>query len=165
MIEITKEPNADSRTAKNYDVLPAEQLKRATENHIEHVTAGLKFFADLLLEAGKKHDHLKLEKFKEFHEALKSGKIKESAWYQEHKTKERHHLKAHVPEDVNLIDVFEHLVDCVMAALSRSGDLYDVDLDPRMLETALKNTIELLKKEVKVSEAPEDPMDTKLNDE
>ena len=153
MIEITKEPNADSRSAKEYDVLPKEQLRSATESHIGHVKDGLKFFADMLNESGANHDHTKLDRFDEFHKALTSGKIKNSDWYETHINKERHHLISKVHDDVNLVDVFEHLVDCVMAALSRGGELYDIDLPNEVLQKAHKNTVNLLKKNVTITES------------
>jgi len=155
MIIITKEPNADSRTAKEYPVLKREQLRSATENHIEHVNQGMKFFANLLIEAGHNHDNTKLSKFEEFHKALTSGKVKNTNWYEYHINEERHHLISKVPDDVNLIDIFEHLIDCVMAGLSRSGEIYDIDLPNEVLQSAHKNTIELLKKNVKVEESRE----------
>lgn len=147
MIEITKEPNADSRSNPNPS---KEELREATKRHIEHVSQGLHFFADLLVEAAKKHDYLKIEKFEEFYEALISGKIKGSQWYEQHITDERHHLKSKIPDDVNLVDVFEHFIDCVVAGLSRSGEIYDVDIDSRVLSTAHENSIELLKANIKV---------------
>lgn len=147
-ITITKEPNADSRTAKQD--LKKEELKAATDRHINDVGQVMSFFADLLIKAGKEHDNTKLSDFDDFFEALKSGKIKESNWYQNHKTKERHHLVAHVPKDVNLIDIFEHLGDCVTAGLSRSGEVFDIELSNEVLQLAHKNTVELLKKHIKV---------------
>jgi len=151
MIEITREPNADSRTAKVE--LNKEDLRAATDRHIGHVYKGLDWFASLLHEAGEYHDKTKKIKFDKFFEALKSGKIKESDWYQSHITKERHHLISNVPDDVNLIDVLEHLVDCVMAGLSRSGEIYDIDLSNEVLQKAHKNTVELLKKNIKVKKS------------
>jgi len=159
MITITKEPNADSRTTKNYATLPKEDLKTATDHHIGHVIAGMKFFADLLIKAGDIHDNTKTSLFDEFHKALTSGKIKDSDWYKTHTTKERHHLIQEVPEDVNLVDVFEHLIDCVMAGLSRSGEIYDIALPNDVLQKAHKNTVELLKKNVKVEK---DILDTPI---
>lgn len=160
MIEITKEPNADSRTAK--PDFKKEDLRKATESHIAHVNEGIKFFVDMLLKAGEKHDNTKLSNFNDFFEALNSGKVKESNWYQNHITKERHHLISNVPNDVNLVDVIEYLVDCIMAGMSRSGEIYDLDLPSDVLQLALKNSIELLKKNIKVIEPKEDILDTKI---
>ena len=146
MIQIQKEPNADSRTAK--DNLTREELMRATENHIGHVRDALLFFSQMIGVASDRHDHTKLSNFDAFYDALKSPDIKQTEWYTNHISEERHHLKSKVPYKVNLIDVIEHLSDCVMAGLARSGQIYDTDLLPELLFTAYQNTIELLKSQV-----------------
>lgn len=151
MIIIKKDPNADSRSAK---VTPnIKQLEVATADHIDHVQRGLVYLSCLLLTAGKNHDHTKTDNMEDFHTALNSGKIKDSKWYKMHISKERHHLIAKVPTDVNLIDVLEHLVDCVMAGSARSGQIFDVELSNEVLQLAHKNTVELLKKQIKVEES------------
>ena len=161
MIEITREPNADSRTAK--PGFNEEDLKKATHAHIEHVNDGMKFFAEMLTHAGRNHDATKLSNFSDFTAALNSGNVKDSQWYHDHITKERHHLVSHIPDDVTLIDVIEHLVDCVMAGMSRSGTVYDIELHDDVLQLAHKNTIELLKKNIKVvNSSNEDILDSKM---
>lgn len=40
--------------------------------------------------------------------------------------RERHHLLSRTPEDVNLVDVFEYIADCVMAGMARTGEVNDV---------------------------------------
>lgn len=161
MIEITREPNADSRTAKPGFV--KDDLKKATEIHIKDVNKGMKFFSDMIMEAAKKHDNTKLSNFNDFFEALKSGKVKESVWYHKHITEERHHLSSNVPNDVTLVDVIEQIVDCVMAGMSRSGTVYDVDLPVDVLKLAYKNTVDLLMKNVKVEESDKDILDTEVS--
>jgi hypothetical protein len=75
-----------------------------------------------------------------------------------HKREERHHIN--VPEgvrdDINLVDVIEYIVDCVMAGMARSGSVYDLELSDDTLKKAFKNTVELLKKNVEVDNAVED---------
>lgn len=46
---------------------------------------------------------------------------------------------------MNLIDVIEHVIDCTMAGLTRSGEVYDTDISPEVLQLAVQNTVELLK--------------------
>lgn len=147
MIKVTKAVNADSRSAEKLTV-PA--LRSDTVKHIKDVSAGLKFIADQINDRGKHHDHTKIEHMDDFYSALTSGKVKESEWYKTHITEERHHLKSNVPDDVNLIDVIEHLVDCTMAGLTRSGEIYDVDIPAETLVLAMNNTVELLKKNTTV---------------
>ena len=154
MIKIVKDPNADSRSVNGK--IPLIKLQLATANHIDDVAKGLEYFADLLRAAGKSHDHTKSENMEEFHRALESGRIKNSRWYKMHITEERHHLIAKAPDDITLIDVLEHLVDCVMAGTARSGEIFDIDLSNGLLQRAHKNTVELLKKQIKVEEVKKD---------
>ena len=57
-----------------------------------------------------------------------------------------------IPEDVNLIDVLEMIVDCVMAGMGRTGTVYPLEIKSEVLMSAFVNTVELLKNEVKVEE-------------
>lgn len=154
MITIVKSPNADSRTATG--PLTVQSLTDSTKSHQHDVSNALEYIAGLLHERAEVHDHTKLEMMDEFHAALTSGKVKESDWYQKHITMERHHLKSHVPEDVTLIDVIEHLCDCCMAGLARSGQIYDVDLSPELLDLAARNTVEMLKSNTTVVDNNDD---------
>lgn len=152
MIEIKRNVNADSRTAETKPIDPVI-LRAATIEHMADVKKGLLYFAQKLNEAGTIHDYTKLAFFKEFHETISSdAPVKESAWYKQHITLERHHLMSNVPDDVTLIDIFEHLVDCVMAGLARSGNVYDITLPDDILQKAHQNTIKLLMDNVKVVE-------------
>lgn len=161
MIQIFKSPNADSRSAATTPTV--YELKKSTNSHIDDVSKGMQYIANIMHIRGIEHDHTKLEMMKEFHSALTSGKIKESDWYQKHITEERHHLKSNVPEDVNLIDVMEHVVDCVMAGLARSGEIYDIDLSGDLLELAVRNTVKLLKDNIRVVEPEKDILDEKIS--
>ena len=73
-----------------------------------------------------------------------------------HITRERHHLLSNAPEDVNLIDVFEYICDCVMAGLARTGEVTPLHLPPEMLTAAFQNTVEMLKQEVVLEEGTDD---------
>lgn len=150
MINVVRSQNGDSRSKD--DRFGKETLRHDTESHISDVQKGIKFICEKLMEAAEKHDHTKLDFFDDFHAALSSGKVKESQWYRTHTTEERHHLKTHVPNDVTLIDVLEHVVDCTMAGLTRSGQVYDIDLDPAVLTLAVQNTSKLIIENTKVSD-------------
>jgi hypothetical protein len=65
---------------------------------------------------------------------------------------ERHHLDDRVPDDVNLLDVIEMVVDCVVAGMARTGEVYPIELSNDILQKALKNTKELLIKHTKVQD-------------
>lgn len=159
---VKKSPNADSRTMT--PEADKEELSSSTQSHIEDVGNGLKFIVDAIVARSPSHDHTKTENMDEFYAALKSGHIKDTSWYQKHITEERHHLKSNVPADVNIIDVIEHIVDCTMAGLTRSGTIYDVDLAPEVLQLAVQNTVELLKKNTTVVESDDNILDTSISD-
>jgi arsenate reductase-like glutaredoxin family protein len=164
MITIIKDPNADSRATKD-GIITKKNLKIATDNHIKDVKEGMKFFADLINKAGSIHDHTKISDFHDFSELVTSGvkdeKFKATAWYKKHITEERHHLKAHVPKDVTLIDIIEYITDCTMAGLSRSGEIYEMHLSNDLLQLAFDNTAKLLKNNIKVVNKDSDDL---LND-
>lgn len=150
MIVVKRSKKADSRSADG-DFSKAE-LMRDTKLHIQDVRHGMEFIADKLTDAGNKHDHTKLENFDAFYNALKKDHVKESFWYNLHITTERHHLLSNPRDDVTLIDVIEHIVDCVMAGSARSGKVYDIELPPDLLEKAVKNTVDMLLNEIEVKE-------------
>ncbi len=156
MINIRKSINADSRSASKPPSV--DELREATVSHKDDVISAMTFIASLISERSIHHDHTKMENMDEFHAALTSGKIKDTLWYNKHITEERHHLKSHVPDDVNIIDVIEHICDCTMAGLARSGVVYDVDISPDVLVLACQNTVELLKRNTNVVEETEDIM-------
>lgn len=153
MITITKSVNADSRTME--EGAGKEQLTKDTASHIQDVVVGLRFIADLIEQRAPLHDHTKTEMMDEFFQALKTGHIQDTYWYNHHITAERHHLKRHVPEDVNLIDVLEHVVDCTMAGMARSGEIYDIDIDPNVLTVAVQNTSKLIQDNTRVIQKKE----------
>ena len=146
MIELKKDIQEDEITRNT--------LKENTLKHIQDVKNGMEFISDEIRASGYIHDHTKVSNFDEFYEALSSGKIDSSDWWKMHMKKERHHLNKQqgVPDDVNLIDVLEQVVDSVMAGLSRPGDFYEIKLNDELFQKAYKNTVELLKKNIKIVE-------------
>lgn len=148
MIEFIHSPEADSRVIDGK--LDIEKLKLATNIHISYVSQGLNYLADLLKQAGIWHDYTKLSNMGEFHKAVESGSTRKSRWYKMHIRQERHHLSK-PPDDVNLVDVLEHIVDCVMAGTARQEDIYDIRLSDETLQKAYKNTVELVKSQIVVA--------------
>jgi hypothetical protein len=147
-IKIRSSPAADSRSAKQPPSV--EELTKATKQHQSDVNKAISWFSDQLKAVSDKHDYTKLSDMPAFHKALTGGKVKESNWYKSHITKERHHLRSKAPTDVNLIDVIECIIDCSMAGLARSGEIYDIDLPADLLVKAVANTVELIKANTEV---------------
>mgnify|MGYP003300640039 CR=1 FL=1 len=143
---ILKSPSADTRSADH--AVTMKELEKSTAMHISDVAKAMRWFADRIEEAGETHDWTKMEFMDEFYDQFsKAQKTGEwgNGWYDEiHIVKERHHLNDRVPVDVDLVDVFEHIADCVMAGLARSGEFRKEDIPVSVLKKAYDNTVEKL---------------------
>lgn len=153
-IVIKETKHCDTRALEDGEHLTEEAVKHDTELHIEAVEKCGEYICDKIKEQFKEHDHTKLGKYlSAFTEALSNGfkgkEFKDQDWWKVHLT-ERHHLNDKVPDDVNLIDVLEMICDCVSAGMARTGEVYDVKLSEKVLKQAFDNTVEMLKKEIKV---------------
>lgn len=164
MIKIKKSPTADTRTC-DWSKVTKEQLYYSSLQHIQDVDSGLAFFERMLrarswhayvngvVDAHEYHDHDKLSEggLERFHACFKTG-FRDASWFENHLKVNRHHIDQPegVREDVNLIDVLEHIVDCVMAGMARSGSVYPLELPDELLQKAFHNTTKLLKSQVEV---------------
>lgn len=152
MIKIQKSKTADTRTCdfKNTD---KGTLLNSSCQHIGDVVKALAFFQAYLTIAAGEHDYDKLTAIDWFHGDFITG-FKQTGWWDNHRKIHRHHLDKPdgVPDDVNLLDVLEHIADCVMAGMARSGSVYELKLSDDLLQRAFKNTVDLLKKQVEVAE-------------
>lgn len=151
-IFIKKSKVADTRTC-DYTKVTKDELLDASIQHIEDVKKGMEFLSSKLVEASKKHDHTKISGISDFYCDFKNG-FKTTSWWDNHRKVERHHLseKDGIPGDVDIVDVIEFLVDCVMAGLARSGKYRKEKLPTGLLEKAFNNTVIKLTKIVKVVE-------------
>lgn len=151
MIQIQKSPTADTRTC-DFTSVSKQQLLASSIQHIDDVHKGMAFFMASLFAAGRDHDHDKITGIDQFHADFVTG-FKQTGWWDEHRKINRHHLLQPdgVPTDVNLVDVLDMIVDCVMAGMARSGSVYPLEIPPDVLMTAFKNTVELLKRQVEVT--------------
>jgi hypothetical protein len=131
-----------------------EQLIASSLMHKEDMAKALGLFSALLAEAAVRHDYDKISLIDWFHSDFASG-FKQTGWWDNHRKINRHHLKEPdgIPEDVNLIDVLDHIADCVMAGLARSGSVYEISLPDALLQRAFQNTVELLKTSTEVAAA------------
>jgi len=155
LIEIKKSKTADSRTC-DFSKVTKDTLLASSKQHVEDVSKGMSFFIGKMEEAIKNHDHDKFTGIDQFHSDFVGG-WKDTTWFDNHLKVNRHHLLTPegVPSDVNLVDVIEMVVDCVMAGMGRSGSVYDLDIKPEVLMKAFKNTVEMLKEEVVVENTKE----------
>lgn len=149
-------PTADSRSAGREPV-SKDALLAASQMHISDVERGMDFFAKKLKSAGKKHDWTKITFLDAFHrqfaDAQRTGVWSVGGWYDTiHLKRERHHLERVAPDNVNLVDVLEHIVDCVMAGMARNGKYKPDMLSGQVLERAYINTQRMLEKAVAVAD-------------
>lgn len=152
MITVKKSPTADTRTC-DWSKVTKQELLDASRMHIGDVASGLELFVAMLNEAKELHDFDKLSAIDQFHADFVTG-FKQTAWWDNHRRVNRHHLNSAdgVRPDVDLVDVIEHIVDCVMAGMARSGNVYDLSLPDSLLRVAFHNTVEMLKKQVIVED-------------
>ncbi len=150
MITIKKSATADTRTC-DFANTTKETLLLSSQQHIGDIVKALAFFQGYITEAAGRHDYDKLTAIDWFHADFVKG-FKQTGWWDNHRHIHRHHLDKPdgVPKDVNLLDVLEHIADCVMAGMGRSGSVYELKLPDELLRAAFQNTVELLKLQVRV---------------
>ena len=149
-IIIKKNPNGDTRTASKN--ISYEEFQEANDMHKRDVYEVMKYLSRLISVTGLSHDFTKKREeqlfYKNFLSAMNNGtNFVEDEWYQLHINEERHHLLSRCPEDVNLIDVIEMIVDCTCAGLARSGEVRGLEINSEILEKAVQNTVKLIIRE------------------
>lgn len=155
-ILIKKSPTADTRSAK--EIVSHEQLLASSHQHINDVQQAMFWMMCVIGEISLRHDFTKINNIDEFHRdfsAVQNDKgldFKKLGWFERHVTTERHHVNDHCPEDVNLFDLLERIADITTAGMARTGNIYDDTLSPEILTRAYKNTVDLLKNNIKVVE-------------
>jgi len=143
-ITIKKSPTADTRTC-DWTNVSQDQLYYSSIQHISDVQLAMQRFILLMNEAAVNHDHTKIGELEQFYADFKTG-FKQQSWYDMHKATERHHINHPdgCRDDVNLIDVLEHIADCVMAGKARAGSVTKLELPNEVLQKAFENTWKLL---------------------
>lgn len=144
MIKITKSNTPDTRTC-DFSNVSRMELLASSQQHIRDVVQALGFFSGMLMNAAGVHDFDKIADIDGFHRDFVTG-FKKTEWWDRHRRINRHHIDKPdgVPDDVNLIDVIEHISDCVMAGMARSGEVYPLKLSDELLQKAFANTVKLL---------------------
>ncbi len=153
VITIQPSATADTRSC-DWSKVSQDQLCDSSVQHRDDVRKGFAFFSRMMTRQAELHDHDKLSDIEGFHRDFKTG-FAQTEWWDAHRKINRHHLLQEdgVPDDVNLIDVLDLIIDCTMAGLGRSGDVYPITLSQEVLQRAFENTCELLKSHVVVDRA------------
>lgn len=152
MIEIKKSHTADTRTC-DVSQVSRQQLLDSSRQHIGDVAQAMAFFSSMLCTAAASHDYDKLTEIDWFYADFKT-RFQQTGWWDNHRKIHRHHLLQAdgIPADVNILDLLEFIADCVMAGMARSGSVYPVSVTDELLRRCFDNTVELLKKNVRVIE-------------
>lgn len=152
MIKIKKSETADTRTC-DFTKVSKDTLIESSHQHIRDVMSAMEFFAEKVDISAAVHDWTKITNMDQFHSDFTTG-FETHVWYDEHKKSERHHLDSPdgIRDDVNIVDLLEHICDCVMAGKARSGTVRPVQLSDELLQKIVKNTVDLLASQVKVVE-------------
>lgn len=154
-IILNRNPNGDTRTASkdtNYT-----QFSMANEKHRMEVAGVMESLAHTIYNVGYAHDWTKKVYsdmfYEDFMKTLNNRTdFTKSNWYMIHVEKERHHLLSRCPEDVDLLDVIEMIVDCVCAGKTRSGEVRSLEISDDILRKALQNTVKLVDEMTEVVE-------------
>lgn len=146
-VVIHKNPNGDTRTAPKG--ITFKQFQEANNSHIMDVTNTMLRISEMITEVACFHDHTKKSDeeqfYKDFLSTMNEGTdFVSGKWYQHHVNTERHHLLSRCPEDVNLLDVIEMIVDCVCAGKTRSGEIRGLEITPEILDKAMRNTVKMI---------------------
>ena len=163
-IRIERNTAGDSRVAKGVPTL--EEFDHANYSHRRDVANLVEWFCDLLKVKALEHDWTKTEEpyrtmfYNDLCATIRGERdFFDGEWSKLHYYElERHHLKRHCPDDVNLLDVVEMICDCVSAGMARSGEVYDLDIDNSILTKAVANTVKLLKEQVEVVDHEDSPL-------
>jgi hypothetical protein len=152
MIVINKSSTADTRSC-DWSSVSKDQLLESSIQHIDDVKKGIEFMCDTLLRSVHRHDHDKISDIDGFHRDFVTG-FKEHQWFDNHIQVNRHHLgyPEAVPEDVDLLDIIEMVVDCTMAGMGRSDEIYPIEIPNEVLQRAVNNTMLRLKSEIIIKE-------------
>ena len=152
-VNISKTNNVD------VSINSIDELEHDVREHKKHVKEVMFELSYQLRCIGVSHDWTKISYLDDFYNDVKLRKdeidFKKRSWYDIHTRGERHHLNTHTPVDVNLLDVFEFIVDCVCAGKSRSGgvDYGFLEFDnPELLEKAYWNTVRFVDDLVELDE-------------
>ena len=147
-IQIEPHTENDTRTAT---VIPTrEEFDKANISHVKDVCNVMDALVEIIQQRAKRHDYTKFTDADNFYRQLcycinnHDEDFTSSSWYKQHVTKERHHLNANCPNDVNLIDVLEMIVDCVVADIAKTGDVQPISIIPAVLNKAVQNTASLI---------------------
>lgn len=156
VIDVAENNLGDTRTAKRKPSF--DEFRAANGSHMTDVEDVMLEIAKLIRKAGLEHDYTKKfyepEFYADFCKVLDGSteKFTDMEWYQTHIREERHHINSRCPDDVDLIDIIEYIVDCCCAGKTRSGYISPIVIDPEILKRAVENTVKLIDNNTRIVE-------------
>lgn len=148
MIKIKKTKNGDTRSASH--IVSEKELENSAIIHRSNVIETARFLSRMLNMAALTHDLDKLEDdrfYRDFHNSQINGSnFIDSEWYKNHAKEKHHDLER---DDINLIDVLEHIIDITVCSVERGGNAFNyLKTNEEILNRATNNTIKLLLREM-----------------
>ena len=156
VIDVAANNLGDTRTANRKPSF--DEFQAANGSHMTDVEDVMLEIAKLIRKAGLEHDYTKhtygAEFYADFCKVLDGSteNFTDMDWYQTHIREERHHINSRCPDDVDLIDIIEHIVDCCCAGKTRSGYISPVVIEPEILQKAVENTVKLIDNNTRIVE-------------
>ena len=152
MIKLIK---TNKKTIMNLDRanVTKEQLISTINEHNNDIQKGFTLMSMLMEMRAQNHDHSKLENIDLYHKTFQNNFTDNKQWRNLHHKEERHHLRDtdNIPDDVNLIDVMEMLIDEVMVGSTFKDKYIHKQVDAELLKKAFDNTATLLLNSMEVS--------------
>lgn len=148
-IIIKRNTDGDTRVATKVPTI--EEFEMSNKLHISDVSRVMDEISKIISTKGSKHDWTKVKEpyrsmfYRDLCNTIEGNiKFEDGDWGTYHYKIERHHLLREAPEDVNLLDVIEMIVDCVCAGMARSGEVRPLEIDENLLITAMNNTVQMV---------------------
>lgn len=133
------------------------EFESINKEHIDNVRYVMQAIADEIIAAGRDHDYTKIrdqykgDYYVDLCNSIENGvDFSSTEWRRNHFQLERHHLNEHCPDDVNLVDIIESIVNTIVENCEINGTYGTVSVNNSMLLNALNNTIAKIKNYIKI---------------
>lgn len=152
-VQITKTPLLSTSGEGNPDTDPGDLLKEV-HAHIKAVQDLMSLLTKQAEEQVRQHDSTKHDHLEEYvRDYSTRGDGKNHWWSEVHNVTERHHLPDEI-DDLNIVDLMEHICDTVAAGLARDGKYRPERIDPDKLQRIVDNTVTMLIRLSRVTPQP-----------
>lgn len=151
MDKTTIKRNIDGDTRVATKVPTIEEFEMSNELHRLDVSKVMNEISRIIKTRGDKHDWTKVKEpyrsifYRDLCNTIEGNiKFEDGDWATYHYKMERHHLLREIPDNVNLFDVIEMIVDCVCDGMARSGEVRPIEIPENLLIMAMDNTVRMV---------------------